>query len=74
MIVDMAQMRQLFTVENALDSDLPMLLETDSSSITDCGIAFDLLCPLDCDFPLGIRLPYNMYDRLSLLQCHHTNL
>ncbi len=33
MIVDMAQMRQKFTVENALDSNLPMLLETDSPSI-----------------------------------------
>ncbi len=25
--------------------------------ITDCGVALDLLCPLDCDFPLGIHLP-----------------
>ena len=33
---------------------------------TDCGFALDLLCPLDCDFPLGIHLPYHMYDRLSL--------
>ena len=40
---------------------------------TDCGIALDLLCPLDCDFPLGIQLPYHMYDQVSLLQCHHTN-
>ena len=22
------------------------------------GVALDLLCPLDCDFPLGIHLPY----------------
>ena len=27
-----------------------------------CGIALDLLCPLDRDFPLAIHLPYHMYD------------
>ena len=25
---------------------------------TDCGVALDLLCQLDCDFPLGIHVPY----------------
>ncbi len=29
--------------------------------ITACLVALDLLCPLDCDFPLGIHVPYHMY-------------
>ena len=27
--------------------------------LTDCGIALDFLCLLDCDFPFGIHLPYH---------------
>ncbi len=40
--------------------------------VTDCGVGLDLLyvC-LDFDFPSRIQLPYHMYDRIRLLQCHH---
>ena len=29
--------------------------------VTDCGVALNLLGPLDWDFPLGIHLPNHMY-------------
>ncbi len=43
--------------------------------LTDCGVALDLLCPLDCDFPLGIhpsrhgfisRMLYDMIDEFQM--------
>ncbi len=34
--------------------------------ITNCGIALNLLCPLDCDFRLGLCLLYRMYSILEM--------
>ena len=47
--------------------------------LTDCGVPLDLLYPLDCDFPLGIHLPYQTYEIWVILEfvwwhCSNDNL
>ncbi len=57
------QMKCIFWTDSYLCLNPDYLCKTDWAQ---GGVALDLSCLLDFDFPLGYHLPYHMYDRISL--------